>query len=94
MPSPIKSTLKTEFIPIVLIALSVIASFYFYANFPEKVPTHWNYLGEVDGWSGKTFAAFFFPFYRNQPDGSFCLFFDLYLGFGSAIPVSENKATL
>ncbi|MFA6215125.1 MAG: SdpI family protein [Patescibacteria group bacterium] len=61
MSSPIKPTLKTEFIPVILIILSVFASFYFYANFPEKVPTHWNYRGQIDGWSGKGFAAFFFP---------------------------------
>ncbi|MFA6254535.1 MAG: SdpI family protein [Patescibacteria group bacterium] len=61
MANPIKPTFKTEIIPIVLIILSVLASFYFYANFPDKVPTHWNYKGEIDGWSGKTFAAFFFP---------------------------------
>lgn len=61
MPSPIKPTVKTEFIPVILIILSVLASFYFYANFPDQVPTHWNYKGEIDGWSPKAFAAFFFP---------------------------------
>jgi uncharacterized membrane protein len=61
MSSPIKATIKTEIIPIILIVISVLASFYFYANFPEKVPTHWNYKGEIDGWSAKGFAAFFFP---------------------------------
>ena len=61
MPSPIKPNLKTEFIPVLFLLISIIASFYFYANFPEKVPTHWNFQGEIDGWSGKTFAAFFFP---------------------------------
>lgn len=61
MSSPIKATIKTEIIPIILIIISILASFYFYANFPEKVPTHWNYKGEIDGWSAKGFAAFFFP---------------------------------
>lgn len=61
MKNPIKSTIKTEIIPIIFIVLSIIASFYFYANFPDKVATHWNYKGEVDGWSNKAFAAFFFP---------------------------------
>jgi len=59
--NPIKPTLKTEIIPIILILLGGAASFYFYANFPDKVPTHWNYKGEVDAYSGKAFGAFFFP---------------------------------
>ncbi len=58
---PAKITLKSEIIPILLIVASIAASFYFYANFPDKVATHWNYQGEVDGWSSKAFAAFFFP---------------------------------
>jgi uncharacterized membrane protein len=28
---------------------------------PERVPTHWNLRGEVNGWSGKTFGGFFVP---------------------------------
>ncbi len=59
--NPIKPTLKTEIIPIILILLSMVASLYFYANFPERVPTHWNYQGEIDSYSNKTFGAFFFP---------------------------------
>jgi len=61
MSHPIKPTLKTEVIPIILIILSLAASFYFYANFPDQVPTHWNYKGEVDSYSSKAFGAFFFP---------------------------------
>ena len=56
-----KLTIKTEIIPILLILMSIIASFYFYNNFPEKVPTHWNINGEVDGWSSRGFGAFFLP---------------------------------
>jgi len=61
MAHPIKPTLKTEIIPILLILISIVASLYFYANFPDQVPTHWNYKGEVDSYSGKAFGAFFFP---------------------------------
>ena len=25
---------------------------------PEKIPTHWNFAGEIDGWSSKAFAVF------------------------------------
>jgi uncharacterized membrane protein len=59
--NPIKSTIKTEVVPVMLIILSILASFYFYAHFPDRVATHWNYNGQIDGWSGRGFAAFFFP---------------------------------
>jgi uncharacterized membrane protein len=34
---------------------------YLYPQLPDKIPTHWNFQGEVDGWSGKAFGVFFFP---------------------------------
>ena len=61
MASPIKPTLKTEIAPIILLLAGVIASFYFYQNFPERVVTHWNFAGQPDGYSSRAFAAFFFP---------------------------------
>ena len=32
-----------------------------YGRLPEQVPTHWNFAGEVDGWSHKAFAGFGLP---------------------------------
>lgn len=32
-----------------------------YPTLPEKVPTHWNVHGQVDGWGHKTWAAFLMP---------------------------------
>ncbi len=58
MNHPLKPTLKTEIIPIVLIVISIVTSFYFYANFPDQVPTHWNFAGEIDDYSSKEFGAF------------------------------------
>lgn len=31
-------------------------SIYFYAHFPDRVASHWNFAGEVDGYMGKSFA--------------------------------------
>jgi len=59
--NPVKPTLKTEIIPLVLLIITVVLSFYFYANWPDQVASHWNFKGEVDGWSSKTFNAIFFP---------------------------------
>ena len=61
MKHPLTITPKTEILPIILIISTIIASFYFYQYFPEQVPTHWNISGTIDGYSGKFFAAFFFP---------------------------------
>lgn len=61
MSNPIKPTLKTEIIPLILILITIVASFYFYANFPEQVPMHWNIAGQVDGWGSKTTGAFVLP---------------------------------
>ena len=61
MNNPIKPTIKTEILPILLVVLAIIASFYFYANFPEQVPIHWNTAGEVDNYGSKAVGAFLFP---------------------------------
>jgi len=59
--SSIKPTIKSEFFPLVILAAGFAASAYFYENFPEVVPTHWNFAGQADGWSGKASAAFAIP---------------------------------
>ena len=59
--SPIKPTIKTEILPIIIVILAIISSFYFYANFPERVPIHWNAAGEVDGYGSRAMGAFLFP---------------------------------
>jgi len=61
MANPIRPTIKSEILPLLVILISVIASFYFYAHFPPVVVTHWNFAGQPDGWSSAGFAAFFLP---------------------------------
>lgn len=61
MTNPINPTIRTEAVPVALLALCFILSFFFFDAFPERVPTHWNFAGEPDGWSSRAFAAFFFP---------------------------------
>ncbi len=56
MANPIKPTIKTEILPILILAAAIISSFYFYSHFPEKVPTHWNFAGEVDDWGSRAIA--------------------------------------
>lgn len=50
MKNPIKPTFRTEILPILLIVFSIISSFYFFQQMPEKIPIHWNFKGEIDNW--------------------------------------------
>lgn len=61
MRLPYKINWPLEYITILLLAISAIASVFLYPHFPEQVATHWNFKGEVDGYSPAAFAAFFFP---------------------------------
>jgi uncharacterized membrane protein len=59
--NPIKPTFKTEILPLVIILVAIISSFYFYSVFPEQVATHWNFRGEADNFSSKFIGAFSIP---------------------------------
>jgi len=61
MSNPIKPSIKTELLPILLLVITVIASFYFYSRFPDQVPIHWNFKGEVDNWGSRAVGAFLIP---------------------------------
>ncbi len=52
---------KKEILPILVILAICVLGFYFYTQLPDRVPTHWGVNGEVNGWSSKTFAVWFFP---------------------------------
>ncbi len=53
-----KSAMIIAAIPVLISAiLGVIA----YPHLPEKVPTHWNFQGQVDGWGSPEQGAFLFP---------------------------------
>ena len=50
-----------KWIPFVLIVVAWAISLAAFDQLPDRIPTHWNLRGEVDGWSGRTFGAFGFP---------------------------------
>jgi len=53
---------KKEIVPIfVIVLMSIFAVSLFMSPCITKIPTHWNAKGQVDGYSGKTFGAFFLP---------------------------------
>lgn len=47
----------------VIIILPMIAGLIMWNDLPEQIPTHWNAVGEIDGWSGKSFAVFGLPLF-------------------------------
>lgn len=44
-------------IPLALIALNVIMGFAVYNTLPERIATHWNAAGEVNGWQRKSYGT-------------------------------------
>src|SRR5215213_5719111 len=47
--------------PALLIALSVIVSAIVYPQLPERVPTHWNLRGEINGYGSRWVTTLLFP---------------------------------
>lgn len=50
---------NTVLVVVTLLCLGV--GVWAYPKMPDRVPTHWNFRGEVDGYSSRSFAVFFFP---------------------------------
>jgi uncharacterized membrane protein len=44
-----------------LIVLMFIIAVYFYQKLPDKIPTHWNAEGKINGYSSKAFGIFLLP---------------------------------
>ncbi len=56
-----KSYKKTVIITTLITLLPILAGVILWSRLPDKIPMHWNFSGEADGWSGKSFAVFGFP---------------------------------
>lgn len=46
---------------VILILISFGIGVYFYPQLPERIASHWNVLGEVDGYMSKFWGVFLFP---------------------------------
>lgn len=57
----IKKHWKTLLITSIIILLPVVAGLVLWNDLPDRIPTHWNASGEIDGWSSKAFAIFGLP---------------------------------
>lgn len=58
MKSPIPYSWKTEWYPLLLLAVTSVLSVIFYARFPDRIASHWDFAGQVNGYSGKFFGSF------------------------------------
>jgi uncharacterized membrane protein len=54
-------TLREYRAALVFVALAVIAPLLVYSRLPDRVPIHWNYQGQIDGWMPKPWGAFLLP---------------------------------
>jgi len=52
---------KTHMIILGLLAASILLSAYAYPRMPDRVASHWNASGQVDGYMGKFWGAFLMP---------------------------------
>ena len=57
----ISNVFKQDWLILILIILGFGLGAYFYPSLPDKVPTHWNLNGEVNGYGSKLFGAFGLP---------------------------------
>lgn len=57
----IKENKKKLIITSIIILMPIIIGLILWNQLPDKLPTHWNAAGEVDGWSSKVFAVFGLP---------------------------------
>lgn len=57
----ISNVFKQDWLILILIIFGFALGAYFYPSLPDKVPTHWNFNGEVNGYGSKLFGAFGLP---------------------------------
>ncbi|MDW8114506.1 MAG: SdpI family protein [candidate division WOR-3 bacterium] len=53
---------KISIIILILTIFSFLISIYFYPKMPERMASHWNQYGEVDGYLNKFLGVFLIPF--------------------------------
>lgn len=57
----INSILKKDWLILILIFLGFALGVYFYPSLPDKIPVHWGYNGEIDGYGSKIYGTFALP---------------------------------
>jgi len=52
---------KKLWLPLAICAAALLFSALLYSRMPDRIPTHWNWKGEIDGWGDKHWAAWMMP---------------------------------
>lgn len=50
-----------KWIPLLVVVVAFVGSAAVYQDLPQRMPTHWNVGGDVDGWSSRPWGAFMVP---------------------------------
>jgi uncharacterized membrane protein len=53
---------QKQMLSVIMILLAFATAIYFEPLMPQQMASHWNWQGSADGYAGKVFALFFFPF--------------------------------
>ena len=53
------TNLALEIIIVVLTIAPVLVLIYYYPQLPERIPVHWNWRGDADGWARKSYFSVF-----------------------------------
>ncbi len=59
----IRRNKKVLILTSLMILLPIAAGLLLWNRLPERIPTHWNFSGQVDGWNSKAFGVFFLPLF-------------------------------
>ncbi|MDD4353019.1 MAG: SdpI family protein [Candidatus Nanoarchaeia archaeon] len=59
--NPVKPSIKSEIFCLSIIFLTICFSIYFYSQWPDIIASHWDFEGNVDGYSNKAFMVWIFP---------------------------------
>jgi uncharacterized membrane protein len=55
------TTLRTNVLCLIFVAVLVAVAAYLYPSLPEQIPTHWNFQGEVDDYTPKPWGVIVLP---------------------------------
>ncbi|MDR3643348.1 MAG: DUF1648 domain-containing protein [Candidatus Doudnabacteria bacterium] len=61
MPYPLKLSIKTEAVPVILLIAAWLLALFFYAHFPAQVTSHWDMQGQPNGYMGRVGGAYALP---------------------------------
>ena len=55
------TTVRTNVLSLIFIAITTAVAAYLYPSLPEQIPTHWNFQGEVDDYTAKPWGVMIMP---------------------------------